>query len=108
MRRMEIVVSDSKNDLSLRDYQPRPRLTVPHTEILRPRFPVIDAHNHLGGEFGGGWDRRSGRELLDVLDEADVRLVVDLDGGWGESILEKHLDLFKAAAPERFCMFGGV
>jgi predicted TIM-barrel fold metal-dependent hydrolase len=33
---------------------------------------------------------------------------VDLDGGWGEEILQRHLDHFKAAAPERFCIFGGV
>lgn len=106
--KLEIIVSDSQQNLSLRDYHPQPKLIVPHTDILKPRHPVIDAHNHLGGEFGGGWDQRPVRELLDVLDEADVRLLVDLDGGWGESILNAHLDLFKAAAPERFAIFGGV
>jgi predicted TIM-barrel fold metal-dependent hydrolase len=33
---------------------------------------------------------------------------VDLDGGWGEEVLQKHLGHFKAAAPERFVHFGGV
>jgi predicted TIM-barrel fold metal-dependent hydrolase len=43
-----------------------------------------------------------------VLDEAGVQVYVDLDGGWGEEILHQRLDKFKAAAPERFCIFGGV
>ena len=63
-------------------------LGCPRTSILKPRFPVIDAHNHLGGEFGGGWDNRPVAELLDVLDEAGVKVLVDLDGGWGEAILD--------------------
>jgi predicted TIM-barrel fold metal-dependent hydrolase len=42
------------------------------------------------------------------LDQAGVVTFVDLDGGWGEDILNTHLDLFKAKAPERFQIFGGV
>jgi predicted TIM-barrel fold metal-dependent hydrolase len=94
--------------LRLTDFHPQPKLVVKHTAIRKPCFPVCDAHNHLGETFGGGWDRRPLAELLDVLDEADVRLLVDLDGGWGEDILNAHLDHFKAGAPERFRIFGGV
>jgi predicted TIM-barrel fold metal-dependent hydrolase len=47
-------------------------------------------------------------ELLDLLDEAGVTHYVDLDGGWGEDILNAHLDHFKAKAPQRFQVFGGV
>lgn len=94
--------------MQLEDYRPRPALVTRATTVDRPRFPVIDAHNHLGPEFGGGWDQRPVGELLAALDAADVRLLVDLDGGWGEPILNRHLDLFKAAAPERFRVFGGV
>jgi predicted TIM-barrel fold metal-dependent hydrolase len=35
-------------------------------------------------------------------------MFVDLDGGWGEALLQKHLDLFKAKEPDRFQIFGGV
>ena len=52
--------------------------------------------------------RRPVGELLDVLDLAEVKMLVDLDGGWGEAILDKHLDHFKNKAPERFQIFGGV
>lgn len=92
----------------LTEYRPHPALTVKVTTITRPRFPVIDAHNHLAEPIGLNWHKRPVAELLDLLDEAEVQLYVDLDGGWGEGILQDHLDYFKAAAPERFCLFGGV
>ena len=90
----------SQNDLLLDDFKPKPRLSVKTTEVLTPRFPVIDAHNHLQAPFGGGWDKKPLAELLDILDTAQVRTYVDLDGGWGEDILNAHLDYFKAPAPD--------
>ncbi len=95
-------------DLLLRDFQPHAKLITHITQVEKPRFPVIDAHNHLGGEFGGHWDQRPLPELLDRLDAASVEIYIDLDGGWGEDVLQTHLDKFKAAAPERFRVFGGV
>jgi predicted TIM-barrel fold metal-dependent hydrolase len=92
----------------LSDFHPRPALVTKVTTITEPRFPVIDAHNHLNEMFGGGWDQRPVAELLDVLDAAHVRAYVDLDGGWSEAILQHHLDHFKQAAPERFQVYGGV
>lgn len=92
----------------LTDFRPRSKLITEITSLNKPRFPVIDAHNHLGEPFGGGWDQKPLPELLDLLDEAGVTHYVDLDGGWGEDILNSHLDLFKAKAPERFQIFGGV
>ncbi len=94
--------------MALSEFNPVPALVTRRTTIDRPRYPVIDVHQHLGGEFGGGWDQRPVSELLTVLDEAGVEVIVDLDGGWGEAILDAHLKKFKEAAPERFQMFGGV
>jgi predicted TIM-barrel fold metal-dependent hydrolase len=92
----------------LENYRPRPALVTKQTLIGKPRFPVIDAHNHLADPFGGGWDKKPLAELLDQLDQANIRTYVDLDGGWGEDILNRHLDYFKAPAPERFRIYGGV
>jgi predicted TIM-barrel fold metal-dependent hydrolase len=94
--------------MDLFDYKPKTRLVLPETKVERPRQPAIDAHNHLGETFGGGWDRRPVEELLDLLDEARVEMLVDLDGGWGEELLQSHLEKFKRAAPQRFQVFGGV
>jgi hypothetical protein len=94
--------------MQLADFRPTSKLVTKTTLVDKPRFPVIDAHDHLGESFGGGWDSKPLTELLDLLDEAGVTHYVDLDGGWGEDILHRHLDYFKAKAPERFQIFGGV
>ncbi len=79
-----------------------------HSEVKTPRFPVIDAHNHLMDPFGGGWDKRPLTGLIEILNAAHVSMYFDMDGGWGEDILQQHLDIFKSKYPERFCVFGGV
>lgn len=92
----------------LEHFRPQPKLVTKTTQVIKPRYPVIDTHNHLGDPFGGGWDKKPLNQLLDLLDEANVICYVDLDGGWGEEILQYHLDYFKAKAPTRFQVFGGV
>ncbi len=92
----------------LKNFRPQSKLVTKKTLVNQPKFPVIDAHNHLAEPFGGGWDKKPLAELLNLLDEAGVTHYVDLDGGWGEDILYAHLDHFKAKAPERFQIFGGV
>lgn len=92
--------------MDLKDYRPRSMLNLPETHIERPRFPVFDAHNHLDSDFGGGWIYRPLDEMHAALDEAGVTRLVDLDGGWGEAILLRHLE--KLSPSGRFLVFGGV
>jgi len=92
----------------LENFRPQSKLVTKTTLVDKPKFPVIDAHNHLGESFGGGWDKKPLGELLDLLDQAGVTHYVDLDGGWGEDILYAHLKHFKEPAPDRFQIFGGV
>ncbi len=91
----------------LSDYRPRSYLVTKSTTILKPRFPVVDFHNHLGDEFGGGWVQRPLDELLAALDEAGVQTYVDFDGMYGEAVLEAHLTHLEPGG-ERFKVFGGV
>jgi predicted TIM-barrel fold metal-dependent hydrolase len=91
----------------LSDYRPRSCLVTKSTPVLKPRFPVVDFHNHLGDEFGGGWVQRPLGELLAALDEAGVRTYVDFDGMYGEVVLEAHLQHLEPGG-ERFRVFGGV
>ena len=93
--------------IALPDYRPRTALRVPTHEVLRPRFPVIDAHNHLGTDFGGDWSARSATELLATLDEAGVEALVDLDGGFGDA-LSREVDRWQARASERLIVFAGL
>lgn len=92
----------------LENFRPQSKLVTKATLVRKPKFPVVDAHNHLADPFGGGWDKKPLSQLIDILDAAGVTHYVDLDGGWGEDILYAHLKHFKEGAPERFQIFGGV
>lgn len=92
----------------LENFRPKSQLVTKTTLVNKPKYPAIDTHNHLGEPFGGGWDKKPLVQLLDLLDEAGVTHYIDLDGGWGEDILDAHLKYFKQGAPERFQIFGGV
>jgi hypothetical protein len=66
------------HSMLLKDFKPRSTLVVPSTPIDLPRYPVIDAHNHLFGD----WENLPTAQLLTMLDRCGVRGFVDLDGGW--------------------------
>jgi predicted TIM-barrel fold metal-dependent hydrolase len=87
--------------MRLADYRPVRKLRLPEHRIERPRFGVVDAHNHLGEVFSYGWSKRPVSELLAELDSVGVETVVDLDGGHGEAFSERHAR-YAGAHPTRF------
>ncbi len=90
-------------DLKLRDWEPRSMMITKTTIIEKPRYPVIDIHNHLGG----GKDRLTPavvQRYLTEMNEAGVRTVVNLDGGWGARLRET-LAALDQAHPGRFLTF---
>lgn len=90
-------------ELRLRDWQPRPMLVVGATEVARPKFPVIDMHNHLGGGAATLTEERV-RSYLAEMDASGVETVVNLDGGWGER-LKETLAALDEAHPGRFLTY---
>ncbi len=93
--------------LALVDFLPKSRLVVKKTLIDKPKFPLIDGHNHLQ-LLGKYWIDRPVEDLLTMMNEANVRAIVDLDGMRSEDILLTHIEKFKAKAPDRFYHMGGV
>jgi predicted TIM-barrel fold metal-dependent hydrolase len=86
-------------ELALRDYRPRPELVVPAHPLERPRFPAIDAHNHLGGVVGRG--PAAVVALVAEMDACGLKACFDLDGRPGPA-LEVSLNLLRRAHPGRF------
>ncbi len=90
-------------ELKLRDWEPKSRMVTKATAVDRPKFPVIDVHNHLGG----GKDRLTPElvaRYLREMDAAGVQTVVNLDGGWGDRLVETIAAL-DSAHPGRFLTF---
>ncbi|PSR22379.1 MAG: amidohydrolase [Sulfobacillus acidophilus] len=90
------------NDLPLASYHPKSMLRAPAHKVLRPRFPVVDMHNH--SEWQGSWQVTNLDQLVAEMDKAGVVARVDLDGGNGDRLL-RHLDFFRSRYPERFVVF---
>lgn len=91
----------------LEHYRPRPKLVTKTTLVLHPRYPVVDAHNHLADPFGGGWDKKPLTQLLDILDEAGVRVYVDLGMAVGaKTSLTPILTSSKPVLPNAFVSSG--
>ena len=93
--------------LLLTEFRPKASVVRPETTITGPSMPFIEAHNHLG-PFGGGWDKRAPQELFAHLERNKCVHYVDLDGGWGEHILDDRLRRFKSLRPDLYRVFGGV
>ena len=98
-----------KTTLALEDYQPKSMLHVPETKVPRARFAVIDIHTHLS------WTDRTGNiekarfnatpdEVLPVMDRKNVRLMVNLTGGYGAA-LDENIHYWQRPYPKRFIIF---
>jgi len=98
-----------RGKLALEDYEPKSMLHVAETKVTRARFPVIDFHTHLS------WSARRGRvteahnnatpeEVLPVMDRKNVRLMVNLTGGYGQ-VLEQTINYWQKPHPDRFIVF---
>ncbi len=92
-------------ELTLREFQPKPMLRVPEHRIEKPKFPVIDIHNH--SEWQGEWQVTDVPQLVEEMDQAGVVARVDLDGGNGDRLL-KHLETFRTRWPDRFAIFASL
>ena len=99
-------IDPSLRDLPLRAFRPRSSMRVPAHAVERARFPVIDAHNHLGRWLtpDGDWSVRDVGVLLDDMDRENVAAIVNLDGMWGDE-LRANLGRYDEAHPGRFVTF---
>jgi predicted TIM-barrel fold metal-dependent hydrolase len=93
-------------DLPLRAYRPRASVRLTQHLVPRARFPVVDAHNHLGRWLTpeGGWASRDVDALLADMASSNVQAIVNLDGRWGDE-LHANLDRYDRAHPGRFATF---
>jgi len=102
----------AKMPLDLTEFQPKSMLHVPETKVSRSRFPVIDVHTHLSFARDRGEGAQHGKvrflaepdEALKVMDRKNLRMMVNLTGGFGAA-LEETIRKYQAPYPGRFLVF---
>lgn len=85
-------------ELKALDWEPKSQLVVGETEIIKPRFPVIDIHNHLR--------QLDNLEMyLEEMDKAGVWMTISLDGRSAGDFYKEHLEAVKDVSEERLLVF---
>lgn len=97
-------MSDRLDDIRLRDFVPVSMMSAQVTAVTSPASPIVDVHNHLGRWHRETWRVSDPAALVDMMDNADVSTIVNLDGGWTDE-LEANLDRYDRAYPGRFLTF---
>jgi predicted TIM-barrel fold metal-dependent hydrolase len=111
------------DELLLKAYEPRSTIVVDSHVVERPKFPAIDAHNHLGfvtDAFGyttagespepdplGVGVRASPASLVEVMDHAGISAMANLTGRWGDT-LKRLIDKYERQHPGRFFTFANA
>ncbi|MEA2062053.1 MAG: amidohydrolase family protein, partial [Gemmatimonadota bacterium] len=95
---MPVAMTAQSGDLKLLDWRPVSQLVVKETKVLKPKFPVIDIHNHL---------RRleNTKHYLEEMDKAGVWKCVSLDGNSKNDFYKEHLKVSQSVSKDRFLVF---
>ena len=93
-----LVLCAQSGDLKLLDWRPVSQMVVKQTRILKPKFPVIDIHNHLR-------NLNNAKKYLEEMDKAGVWKCVSLDGRSKDDFYKEHLRVSHGVSKERFIIF---
>jgi len=85
-------------DLKLLDWKPVSQLVVKETRIEKPKFPVIDMHNHLR-------DLDNTKKYLAEMKAAGVIKCVSLDGRSKDDFFKKHLEVARQFTKDEIIVF---
>jgi len=92
-----LVTAKAEVTLPLSQFQPRSTLVTAEHCVERPRFPVIDYHNHLDSLDPAG--------VLRVMDACGVERIVNITMKTGDEGL-RMLEKFRAVDAQRFATIG--
>ncbi len=89
---------------SIVEYKPAPRLIVPQHPVPRAKFPAIDIHSHHATPIKP--ERLD--EVVKAMDQLNLKTLVNLSGGSGES-LRRGLDVLRGSRhADRMVLFANV
>ncbi len=89
---------------SITEYKPVSQLVVPQHPTPRAKFPVIDIHSHHRTPIA---PERLAQVVKD-MDALNLRVLVNLSGGWGEKLREGLAVLRDSPYSDRMVLFANV
>src|SRR5436190_15363160 len=89
----------------LKDYKPDSSLVVPHTEVPKARYAVIDVHTHAS--MNGIKTRADVDAWVKTMDAVGVDISVVFTEATGEAF-DRIADLFLSSYPKRFQVWCGL
>jgi predicted TIM-barrel fold metal-dependent hydrolase len=78
---------------------------VPTHPVTRARYPIIDVHSHQFNAYSMTAEQAA--KLVAEMDQLNLRALVNLSGGWGDS-LAVGLRNLKGRFPSRFLVFANI
>jgi len=88
--------------MSIEEYDPKSTLVVPEHPAKRAKYPFIDVHNHQWGLAPESVDK-----LVADMDSINLRIMVNLSGGYGER-LKENIAILKGRYKDRFVVFANM
>jgi predicted TIM-barrel fold metal-dependent hydrolase len=89
-------------NMSIEEYNPKSTLVVPQHVLTRAKYPFIDVHNHQYGLTPDKVDK-----LVADMDGINLRIMVNLSGGYGDR-LKESVEILKKRYPDRFVVFANL
>jgi len=97
-----LLASLAAQTLSIEEYDPKSTLVVPEHPVKRAKYPFIDVHNHQWGLAPESVDK-----LVADMDSINLRIMVNLSGGYGER-LKENVAILKNRYKDRFVVFANM
>ena len=97
-----LLASLAAQTMSIEEYDPKSTLVVPEHPVKRAKYPFIDVHNHQYGLTPESVDK-----LVADMDSINLRIMVNLSGGYGER-LKENIAILKSRYKDRFVVFANM
>lgn len=89
--------------MTIEEYQPKSKLVVAQHPTPRSKYPFIDIHSHHNRIYS---DQELDK-LLREMDSINLKVIVNLSGGTGDSLL-RHVQNLPGKHPDRFVVFANL
>src|SRR5258708_19605072 len=97
-----LLASLGAQTMSIEEYDPKSTLVVPEHPVKRAKYPFIDVHNHQWSLTPESVDK-----VVADMDGINLRIMVNLSGGYGERWKE-NVAILKSRYKDRFVVFANM